>query len=109
MDGGRVSGAVVRSTASRAASRARRGVVLATGGFGGSVERLERHVRPPLAHAVAFAGAAGDGMRIARAAGAAIEDDHAAPAFWTPVSETAGSTAAAAPIRISRSTAPSPA
>jgi succinate dehydrogenase/fumarate reductase flavoprotein subunit len=27
-------------------------------------------------------------MRIARAAGAAVEDDHAAPAFWSPVSET---------------------
>src|SRR5260370_25624399 len=47
-------------------STTRRGVVLATGGFGGSVERLNDHVRPPLAHAVAFAGAAGDGIRLAR-------------------------------------------
>ena len=68
--------------------RARRGVVLATGGFGGSVERLNDYVRPPLAHVVAFTGAAGDGMRIARTAGAAVEDDHASPAFWSPVSET---------------------
>ena len=87
---------------------ARRGVILATGGFGGSVERLNEYVRPPLAHAVAFAGAEGDGMRIARAVGAAIEDDHESPVFWTPVSEPHGSTAAAAPIRISRSTVPSP-
>ena len=28
-------------------------------------------------------------MRLARAAGAAVEDDHAQPAFWSPVSETA--------------------
>ena len=35
-----------------------------------------------------FAGAEGDGMRLARAAGAAVEDDHAQPAFWSPVSET---------------------
>jgi len=34
---------------------ARRAVVLATGGFGGSVERLNEYVRPPLKHAVAFA------------------------------------------------------
>jgi succinate dehydrogenase/fumarate reductase flavoprotein subunit len=66
----------------------RRGIVLATGGFGGSVDRLNDYVRPPLAHAVAFAGAAGDGARIARTIGASIEDDHASPAFWTPVSAT---------------------
>jgi hypothetical protein len=40
----------------------RRGIVLATGGFGGSVDRLNDYVRPPLSHAVAFAGAAGDGL-----------------------------------------------
>jgi succinate dehydrogenase/fumarate reductase flavoprotein subunit len=65
--------------------------VLATGGFGGSVDRLNDYVRPPLpplAHAVAFDGAAGDGMRTARLVGASVEDDHASPAFWTPVSET---------------------
>ena len=67
---------------------ARRAVVLATGGFGGSVERLNDYVRPPLAHVVAFPGAAGDGMRIARTVGAAVEDDHAEPAFWSPVSAT---------------------
>jgi len=67
---------------------ARRGVVLATGGFGGSVERLNEYVKPPLNDAVAFEGADGDGIRIARAAGAAIEDDHASPMFWSPVSRT---------------------
>src|SRR5262249_4465903 len=67
----------------------RRGIVLATGGFGGSVDRLNDYVRPPLAHAVAFAGATGDGIRMARAVGASVEKDHASPAFWTPVSATA--------------------
>jgi succinate dehydrogenase/fumarate reductase flavoprotein subunit len=67
---------------------ARRAIVLATGGFGGSVERLNEYVRPPLKHAVAFAGARGEGMTAARAVGAEIEADHAQPAFWTPVSET---------------------
>ena len=62
--------------------------MLATGGFGGSVEKLNEYVRPPLKHAVAFAGARGEGMAVARAVGAAVEHDHAQPAFWTPVSET---------------------
>src|SRR5262249_49266604 len=66
----------------------RRAVVLATGGFGGSLDRLNEYVHPPLAHAVAFAGARGDGMRLAQAVGAAIETDHASPAVWTPVSDT---------------------
>jgi succinate dehydrogenase/fumarate reductase flavoprotein subunit len=86
--GARVCGAVLAVEGELRRVSVRRGVVLATGGFGGSVDRLNDHVRPPLAHAVAFAGAAGDGMRIARAIGAAVEEDHASPAFWTPVSET---------------------
>jgi succinate dehydrogenase/fumarate reductase flavoprotein subunit len=86
---GRVCGAVLSVDGNFRRVTARRGVVLATGGFGGSVERLNDHVRPPLAHAVAFAGAAGDGIRLARTVGAFLEDDHASPAFWTPVSETA--------------------
>jgi succinate dehydrogenase/fumarate reductase flavoprotein subunit len=86
--GGRVCGAVLLVEGKRRQVKTRRGIVLATGGLGGSVDRLNEYVRPPLAHAVAFAGAAGDGMRIARAVGAAVEDDHASPAFWTPVSAT---------------------
>jgi succinate dehydrogenase/fumarate reductase flavoprotein subunit len=87
-DSGRVIGATVNVDGELRRIVARRGVILATGGFGGSVERLNDYVKPPLAHAVPFQGAAGDGMRIALAAGAAMEDDHASPAFWTPVSDT---------------------
>ena len=86
--GGRVMGATLSVDGAIRRVTARRGVVLATGGVGGSVEQLNRHVRPPLRRAVAFAGAEGDGMTLARAAGASVEDDHAQPAFWTPVSET---------------------
>ena len=85
---GRVTGAVLSVDGETRRVTARRAVVLATGGFGGSVERLNEYVRPPLKHAVAFAGARGEGMTVARAAGAGVEDDHAQPAFWTPVSET---------------------
>lgn len=85
---GRIAGAVVVTGGKAIRVQARRGVVLATGGFGGSVNRLNDHVRPPLRHAVAFEGAEGDGMRVARLAGAAVETDHASPVFWSPVSET---------------------
>ena len=85
---GRVCGAVLLVNGNPRRVTARRGIVLATGGFGGSVERLNDYVRPPLAHAVAFAGAAGDGIRLARTLGAFLEKDHASAAFWTPVSET---------------------
>jgi succinate dehydrogenase/fumarate reductase flavoprotein subunit len=88
VEDGRVSGAVVSVNGTPQRIMARRGVILATGGFGGSVVRLNEYVTPPLGDAVAFAGAAGDGMRIARRAGAAIEDDHESPVFWTPVSRT---------------------
>src|SRR5215813_5279502 len=86
---GRACGAVLMVNGNPRRVTARRGVVLATGGFGGNVGRLNDYVRPPLAHAVAFAGAAEDGIRLARAVGASIEKDHASPAFWTPVSATA--------------------
>jgi succinate dehydrogenase/fumarate reductase flavoprotein subunit len=86
---GRVTGAIVGTNGKAQRIMARRGVILATGGFGGSTVRLNDYVKPPLADAVAFAGAAGDGMRIARAVGAAVEDDHESPVFWTPVSRTA--------------------
>jgi succinate dehydrogenase/fumarate reductase flavoprotein subunit len=88
LSGGRVRGGVLSINGKRSEVNARRGVVLATGGLGGSVERLNEYVRPPLAHVVAFSGADGDGMRLARAVGAAIEEDHASPAFFTPVSDT---------------------
>ncbi len=85
---GRVTGAVLSVGGETRRVTARRAVVLATGGFGGDVERLNQYVRPPLKHVVAFAGARGEGMSAARAAGAGVEHDHAQPAFWTPVSET---------------------
>ncbi|MEI8153223.1 MAG: FAD-dependent oxidoreductase, partial [Hyphomicrobiales bacterium] len=87
-DGTGVCGAVAQVNGEPRGIVARRGVILATGGFGGSIERLNEHVRPGLAHALAFAGAEGDGMRTAAAVGAAIELDHESPVFWTPVSDT---------------------
>jgi succinate dehydrogenase/fumarate reductase flavoprotein subunit len=105
VDAGKVRGAVLAVGDSLQRVQVRRAVVLATGGFGGSVERLNDYVRPPLAHAVAFEGASGDGMRFARAIGGAVEDDHAGPAFWSPVSDTrwfAGGRGAFAHIALDR-------
>jgi len=85
---GRVCGAGVLVKGNLRRVTVRRGIVLATGGFGGSIDRLNDYIRPPFAHAVAFAGAAGDGIRIARTVGASVDEDHASAAFWTPVSET---------------------
>jgi 3-oxosteroid 1-dehydrogenase len=76
---GRVCGAVVSVKGNLRRVTVRRGIVLATGGFGGSIDRLNDYVRPPLAHAVAFAGAAGDGIRIGRTVGASVDEDHACP------------------------------
>jgi succinate dehydrogenase/fumarate reductase flavoprotein subunit len=87
--GNKISGAVLAVDGKPWRVTVRRAVILASGGFGGSLARLNEYAQPPLAHAVAFAGAQGDGMRIAQSAGAAMEVDHASPAFWTPVSATA--------------------
>jgi succinate dehydrogenase/fumarate reductase flavoprotein subunit len=105
VENGQVRGAVLVTDGQARRVNVRRGAVLATGGFGGSVERLNDYVKPPLAHAVAFAGSCGDGARIARAIGAAFEDDHAQPAFWAPVSDTrwfAGGRGAFAHIALDR-------
>jgi succinate dehydrogenase/fumarate reductase flavoprotein subunit len=88
VEGGRVTGAVLSINGETRQIWARRAVVLATGGFGGSVEALNRYVRPPMEHVVAYEGTAGEGMAVARAVGAVVEDDHAEPAFWSPVSAT---------------------
>ena len=84
---GRVEGAVVDIGDKRQTIRARRGVILATGGFAPN-EELRAEFMPglPVAHSNAFAGASGDGFSAARAAGAAVDDRHTSPAFYFPSS-----------------------
>ena len=84
---GRVEGAVVDIGDKRQTIRARRGVILATGGFAPN-EELRAEFMPglPVAHSNAFAGASGDGFAAARAAGAAVDDRHTSPAFYFPSS-----------------------
>ena len=84
---GRVTGAKVERDGRRIHVTARRGVVLACGGFPASEEEKRRvysHVSkqaslpPP--------GNTGDGLRLARTAGGIFQGEVHQPAAWTPVS-----------------------
>ena len=82
-----IEGAVADIGASRQTIRARRGVILATGGFApNEALRAEYMGGLPVAHSNAFAGANGDGLVAARAAGAAVDHKHTSPAFYFPSS-----------------------
>ncbi len=86
-DGGRVKGAVVEIGGKPQTIRARRGVILATGGFAPNEKlRAEFMKGLPVAHSNAFEGASGDGFSAARVAGAAVDDKHTSPAFYFPSS-----------------------
>jgi 3-oxosteroid 1-dehydrogenase len=83
----RVEGAVIDIGAKRQTIRARRGVILATGGFAPNPAlRAEFMSGVPVAHSNAFEGASGDGFQAARAIGAAVDGKHTSPAFWFPSS-----------------------
>ncbi|TWT15833.1 FAD-dependent oxidoreductase [Reyranella sp. CPCC 100927] len=87
---GAITGARVRRNGREVDVVARRGVVLACGGFPASDE-LRRRTYPHLAagknhERLAPAGNAGDGIRLAQQVGAAFVDDPHHPAAWTPVS-----------------------
>jgi succinate dehydrogenase/fumarate reductase flavoprotein subunit len=88
--GGRVTGAVVRRDGAEVEIAARRGVVLACGGFPRDDEMRREHYRHVAAgknHVpLAPPGNAGDGIRAARGAGAAFTAEYPQPAAWTPVS-----------------------
>jgi 3-oxosteroid 1-dehydrogenase len=92
----RVDGAVVDIGPKRLTIRARRGVVLATGGFAPNEKLRDEFMgHLPVAHSNAFEGASGDGFSAARRAGAAVDDAHVSPAFYFPSSvhrEPAGET-----------------
>lgn len=84
---GCIEGAVVDIGDKRQTIRAKRGVILATGGFAPNEKlRAEFMKNLPVAHSNAFAGASGDGFTAARAAGAAADDKHTNPAFYFPSS-----------------------
>jgi hypothetical protein len=86
-DGARVTGAVVRIDGQAVRIRARRAVVLATGGFSANRALRAQYMKGlPVAHSLAFEGATGDGLTAAVAVGAAVDADTLTPAYWMPAS-----------------------
>lgn len=84
---GGVDGACVVVNGERKRVRARRGVVLATGGFAASADwRARLMPRTRATHVLADAAAGGDGLEAATRIGAAIDDAAAGKAFWMPAS-----------------------
>ncbi|WP_157269039.1 FAD-dependent oxidoreductase [Azohydromonas aeria] len=87
---GVVVGARVRGTQGEYEIRARRGVVLACGGFSHDVERLKKayaHVKRGGEHVSPVPqGNTGDGARMAEQAGGSVPIRYPQPAAWMPVS-----------------------
>ena len=87
---GHVAGAFVARPDGRVLVHARRGVVLACGGFPGSDElkrQVYGHVAAGKSHAsLPPPGNAGDGLRLAQSVGGMFVEDVDQPAAWAPVS-----------------------
>ncbi|GJD50247.1 3-oxosteroid 1-dehydrogenase [Methylobacterium crusticola] len=87
LEDGRVVGLVVAREGREVAIRARRGVVLATGGFPNDPERRAALLpRPTGAWSMAPAASTGDGLRLGEAAGATVRGENASNVFHAPVS-----------------------
>lgn len=87
VEGGRVSGVTIRHGARDRTIAARRGVVLATGGFSHDAY-LRKRFFPSAAGLVSATSPSGtgDGLRLATANGAALNGDATSPAYWVPAS-----------------------
>lgn len=82
---GEVRGAVVRRGGNEMRVRARRGVVLAGGGFPASAALREQHFRHPVAcHTAAYEGCVGDTLRLGQGAGGVLGPSGEDNALWFP-------------------------
>lgn len=87
IEGDAVKGVAIRDSSGAREIAARKGVVLATGGFSHDA-KLREQLFPPgagLVSATAPAGT-GDGLHVALAAGASLNTRVASPAYWVPAS-----------------------
>ena len=86
-DNSRVAGAVVEINGKRLRIGARRGAMLATGGFGASAShRAALMQRDDIGESLVFPANVGQGLDYAQAVGAALDRAHDSPAFWMPSS-----------------------
>lgn len=86
-DGDGVQGVAIEYQGRTASIRARRGVVVACGGFPWNAElRTSLFPEPSGPWSMAPEGNCGDGLRYAQDAGAVLGTGHAGPALWAPVS-----------------------
>lgn len=87
VEGGRVTGARVEREGREVWVRAKKAVVIATGGFPWSAAlRKQLYPQPTGPWSMSPTANAGEGIVAAQAAGAALGTGHASPAFWAPVS-----------------------
>ena len=87
MDNGRVCGLVAERNGVAVRVRARRGVVLAGGGFPANAAMRERYLPQPVAaHTAAFEGCTGETLQLALSAGAALGREGEDNALWFPSS-----------------------
>lgn len=86
-ENGRVTGLIAEQGGKRTTLRARRGVVLATGGFAASEKwRGMQFPHAALHSSLSPEGNTGDGMDMAMAIGATLAEGNDNNAFWSPVS-----------------------
>jgi succinate dehydrogenase/fumarate reductase flavoprotein subunit len=84
---GKVAGVVVNRAGKSLRLEARRGVVLATGGFSADAEMRSKFIRFSRDHrSVAAPASTGDGIRLALHVGGVLSTDNIGNAFWAPVS-----------------------
>jgi len=84
-----VTGARLRVNGGEVQVRARKGVVLATGGYGHNKTFREKFMpQPTPPHSLSHAGNIGDGIAIGEKLGAATAPERCSSGLWTPVSIT---------------------
>jgi len=85
-ENGRVTGAILESEGKEIRVAAKKGVVLACGGFPRDPERQKRLFRHAAHFSPAPPGNTGDGLRLAESAGASVDESLPNAAAWVPVS-----------------------
>lgn len=89
-EGGRIVGVRVQKADGNILMRARRGVVLATGGFEWDAGLVAAFLRGPMRGAVSPPNNTGDGLRMAMAHGSAL--GNMGEAWWVPIVQIPGDT-----------------